>query len=360
MKYLFFIQNEGRGHLTQALTIASKLRKNGHEIVGAIMNKNPYRTIPDFFKEQMACPLYFIKSPYFLKNKDNTGISLPKSIVFNLLRSGQYLESLLKMRGVIKETKPDIILNFYEPLGGLYYFFFRPKIKSYCLGHQFFLEHPSFIRPGGRWADHTLLKIYNNLVSWGSAYKLALSFTEEKDYLKRKMLVCPPLIRSEIKSLEAQKKDFILSYLLNDGYCSQIIEWSKNNPGRKIEAFWDKKDEISALSLKPNLNFHPISGQLFLDFLKDCSVYVSTAGFESICEASYLKKDILMIPTAGHYEQLCNAVDAKRAGLAESAAFFNIDIMLEKKDSRASAQLSFKKWVDDNEEKIINVITGRY
>jgi len=36
MKYLFFVQNEGRGHLTQALTVASELRNQGHQIVGAI------------------------------------------------------------------------------------------------------------------------------------------------------------------------------------------------------------------------------------------------------------------------------------------------------------------------------------
>lgn len=358
MKYLFFIQNEGRGHLTQSLTIASKLRAEGHEIVGAIMNKNPYRELPSFFKEQIACPIYFIKSPYFLKNKDNTGISMPKSVVFNLLRSGQYLQSLFQIKKILKESQPDTILNFYEPLAGLYYLLFRPKIISYCLGHQFFLEHPSFKRPSGRFSDHVLLKFYNKLVAYGTKYKFALSFTQEKDCLKKRIIVCPPLIREEIKSLKVEDKDFILSYLLNDGYFLQVIEWANKNRDQKIEAFWDKKDEIAVRSFSPKLNFHPISGQLFLDFLKDCSTYVSTAGFESICEASYLGKKILMIPTVGHYEQLCNAVDAKRAGLAESATSFNIDIILNKKDNYDEAQLSFRKWVDSYEQKIIKIISA--
>jgi predicted MPP superfamily phosphohydrolase len=33
VRYLFFIQGEGRGHFTQAVTMADLLRKNGHEIV---------------------------------------------------------------------------------------------------------------------------------------------------------------------------------------------------------------------------------------------------------------------------------------------------------------------------------------
>jgi UDP:flavonoid glycosyltransferase YjiC (YdhE family) len=33
MKYLFIVQGEGRGYLTQALTLEEMLRRNGHEVV---------------------------------------------------------------------------------------------------------------------------------------------------------------------------------------------------------------------------------------------------------------------------------------------------------------------------------------
>ena len=33
MRYLFVVQGEGRGHLTQALSLASILRRQGHEVV---------------------------------------------------------------------------------------------------------------------------------------------------------------------------------------------------------------------------------------------------------------------------------------------------------------------------------------
>lgn len=42
-----------------------------------------------------------------------------------------------------------------------------------------------------------------------------------------------------------------------------------------------------------------------------CKAYASTAGFESVCEAMYLGKPILMVPA--HIEQDCNAYDAKKA-----------------------------------------------
>ena len=34
MKFLFIVQGEGRGHLTQAITLEEILRRNGHEEIG--------------------------------------------------------------------------------------------------------------------------------------------------------------------------------------------------------------------------------------------------------------------------------------------------------------------------------------
>ncbi|MFZ2310101.1 MAG: glycosyltransferase family protein [Patescibacteria group bacterium] len=357
MKYLFFIQNEGRGHLTQALTVAGELRARGHQIIGAVLSDNPHRQLPTFFKEQLNVPIYFVKSPYFLKNKKQTGISLSKSIIFNLVNLPNYLNSARKVKELCKELKPDIILNFYEPVVGVYHLLYKNGPTTYSLGHQFFLDHPAFKKPLKQKTNHLFLSLYNKLVSNGSKYNLALSFTKETDYISKKIIVCPPLIRPEIKNSIPENKNFILSYLLNDGYCQEIITWAKNHENQKIEAFWDKKNEPTTKMFGSNLTFHQISGELFMDLLRSCSLYVATAGFESICEAAYLQKNILMVPTVNHYEQLCNAADAKRAGLAQSDSFFNIDLILDTNNSSDSAKQIFKSWVDKNSEKLINQIT---
>jgi uncharacterized protein (TIGR00661 family) len=357
MKYLFFIQNEGRGHLTQALAVAGELRARGHQIIGAVLSDNPHRVLPSFFKEQLNVPIYFVKSPYFLKNKKQTGISLNKSIFFNLVNLPNYFNSARKVKELCKELKPDIILNFYEPVVGLYHLLYKNGPTTYSLGHQFFLDHPAFQKPPKQKANHLFLSIYNKLVANGSKCNLALSFTKESDYLPKKIIVCPPLIRPEIKNSIPENKNFILSYLLNDGYCQEIITWAKNHENQKIEAFWDKKNEPITKMFGSNLTFHQISGELFIELLRSCSLYMATAGFESICEAAYLQKNILMVPTANHYEQLCNATDAKRAGLAQSDSFFNIDLVLKPANDSSSAKQAFKNWVDNNSDKIINQIT---
>lgn len=358
MRYLFFVQTEGRGHLTQALSLAQKLRLYGHEVVAVIANDNPIRKIPDFFITEMACKIHLIKSPYFLINKNGTGINFKKSVIFNIYRSFLYIKSLKKINNLYQKYQPDVVINFYEPLAGLYNLFYKTTIPSFAVGHQFFINHPAFKKPGGHTLDNFYLTFYNNLISYRAKAKLALSFTEELDYPKKKIIICPPLIRSEVKNLTPSQENFILFYVLNHGYFNEIKEWASSHLEQKIEAFWDKNNEQNPSFFKPNLTFHQISGQLFLDLLQKCSTYISTAGFDSICEAAYLQKNILMVPTKNHYEQLCNACDAVRANIAITDSFFNIDLAIEQQKKRqAEPGRIFKNWVDGESDKIIKIIT---
>ena len=43
MKFLFIVQGEGRGHLTQAITLEEILRRNGHEVVEVLVGKSSSR-----------------------------------------------------------------------------------------------------------------------------------------------------------------------------------------------------------------------------------------------------------------------------------------------------------------------------
>lgn len=48
MKVLFIIQGEGRGHLTQAMTMERLLMSHGHEVVGMLVGKSESRKLPAF------------------------------------------------------------------------------------------------------------------------------------------------------------------------------------------------------------------------------------------------------------------------------------------------------------------------
>ena len=48
MKVLFVIQGEGRGHLTQALSLKQMLHNEGHEVVGVLVFLYKLFTYPKF------------------------------------------------------------------------------------------------------------------------------------------------------------------------------------------------------------------------------------------------------------------------------------------------------------------------
>ena len=57
MKFLFIVQGEGRGHLTQAITLEEILRRNGHEVVEVLVGKSSSRRLPGFFNRNIHAPV---------------------------------------------------------------------------------------------------------------------------------------------------------------------------------------------------------------------------------------------------------------------------------------------------------------
>ena len=53
MKYLFIVQGEGRGHLTQAIAMYHLLKRSGSEVVEVLVGKSRCAELPAFFLERM-------------------------------------------------------------------------------------------------------------------------------------------------------------------------------------------------------------------------------------------------------------------------------------------------------------------
>ena len=71
MKFLFIVQGEGRGHLTQAITLEEILRRNGHEVVEVLVGKSSSRRLPGFFNRNIHAAVKRFVSPNFLPTPAN-------------------------------------------------------------------------------------------------------------------------------------------------------------------------------------------------------------------------------------------------------------------------------------------------
>lgn len=342
MKILFIIQGEGRGHLTQALSLRQQLLAEGHEVVGALVGKSQARRLPAFFETKIGVPIYPFESPNFLPTAKNKQANLGRSLLYNILRLPVYLASLLYIRRMIRETGAEVVVNFYELLTGLTYFCFRPKAMLICIAHQYIFLHPDFVFPKVNPLALASLKFFTRLTAVGAVKKLALSLRKMREVPAERLVVVPPLLRREVLHLEPTQGDYLHGYLLNSGYSTEVEGWHRTHPGVRLHFFWDKKEAPQATVVDAELTFHRLDDTLFLRYMAGAKAYATTAGFESVCEAMYLNKPVLMVPT--HIEQACNAFDASREGAGIISDSFDLDALLQT-SARPLSHPVFRDWV---------------
>lgn len=349
MKILFVIQGEGRGHLTQALSLQQKLVKDGHEVVEVLVGKSPSREIPLFFKEKMNSKISFFESPNFLPTAKNKQVNLTKTFFYNLFRLHKYVGGIRFIHQRIQTTEADVVVNFYELLTGITYLLLRPKAHMISIAHQYLFLHPDFQFPKENKASLALLRFFTRMTTIGASRILALSFRKMRELPNKRIVVVPPLLRKEVLDIKPEKGNYLHGYLLNSGFAEEVKAWHKANPQVALHFFWDKKQVSKIEKVDETLSFHALDDHSFLRYMAGAKAYATTAGFESVCEAMYLGKPILMIPT--HIEQACNAYDAIQTGAGAISDCFNLDLLL--KLSTETHNSNFRYWAQQADWMIL-------
>lgn len=103
----FIVQGEGRGHLTQAITMEELLRRNGHEVVEVLVGKSNSRCLPGFFNRSIQAPVKRFLSPNFLPTPANKRASLARSVAYNLTRLPVYLKACTIYTAALRRVAPN-------------------------------------------------------------------------------------------------------------------------------------------------------------------------------------------------------------------------------------------------------------
>ena len=224
MKFLFIVQGEGRGHLTQALTLEEHLRQKGHEVVEVLVGKSRTRDLPQFFRRKLQAPLYRFESPNFLPTPANQRNNLAYSALYNLARVPSFIQSIAFINRHIKASGADVVVNFYELLTGMTYLFCRPETTQVCIGHQYLFLHKDFRFPEVNRLHLALLKTFTRITAIGANRMLALSFKRMPDDSRHRIFVVPPLLRKEVLRQPVSQGDYIHGYMVNSGFSTQVMD----------------------------------------------------------------------------------------------------------------------------------------
>ena len=344
-RFIFTVQGEGRGHLTQAISLTQIAREAGHEVVGYAVGSFEGRKIPSFFADFIGdTPIIQYESPSINYGKGKS-VQLGKTAMQAFTKFGTYWKSATKLGEFIEELQPDGIVNFYESITGLYNLKSGSKVPCMSIGHQYLLLNENFESIAEKALDRFLLNINTKITAIGSKKLLGLSFRPIPNDTKRNIITVPPLLRQEVKSLQPQAGENWLAYLTHFRLADEIMAWSDLHPEVKLDCFWDNPTRKTEYAYSDSLTFHPIDAEKYLDKMTHCAGLISTAGFESVAEAMYLGKPVMMVPVPNHIEQMINAHDGELSGAGVKARTFDLDIFHAYLPKHVSVQDNYQHWV---------------
>lgn len=359
LRIAFFVQSEGRGHMTQALALKGILEDAGHEVVAAFMGEKPDCPLPGFFLSGFGAPVHTYLAPVFVVNRRGTGVRPWDSFFQAVGRFPRYWTQAPDLHQQLTAYRPHLLVNFYDLIGGLYKAVFRPRVPMVTIGHQFLFFHPEFRTPRSKRFQVEMIRLNTLMSSLGSELRVALSFSDLHDLPDRRIRVVPPLLRKSVLEAQPFRGPHILAYVLLPGYSEEIMAWHKTQSDVELHCFWDRRDVGPTFSPWDGLTFHRLDDKTFLELLVSCRGFTSTAGFESVAEAAFLGKPISLVPTGKHTEQLCNALDAKRAGVATWREDFDLSDFLPRLDSWPdTGRDRLRAWVRSAPDTFLRLLEG--
>jgi len=351
LKVFFNVQGEGRGHMTQAIALAGMLRRAGHEIIGCEVGHGEHSIVPEFFKQKMACDITSHASPTIKLNATSRSISVWNTTMSAGRLAMRYMDSVREMESNIRQAKPDLLINFYDPLFG--FLSGDLGIPKVAIAHQYMFYHPRYPFSRGTRLQRQGMVMFTRLTAAGADRLLALSLYPAKDLPAKKVRVVPPILREELFELKSTmpQPPFLLVYLWRPELLNEVREWCEENNEIPVHCYLhhpEKKDDDQVL---PNLTLHHLNDKTFLRMMAKCSGIATTAGFETTAEAMWLEKPLLMVPT--HIEQQCNALDASMLGGAYASAMFDLERL---RHITPRDQSAFREWVSRADDIFVSEI----
>lgn len=340
--------------MTQALALRAFLADAGHRVERVLLGRSPHRSMPPYFATAFDAPVRSFHAPTQVPGRDGQALSVGRTALDALRRSPAFLKSVIDIAEATRGV--DVVVNFLDLMGALSRLI-RSDVPAVAVAHNYIFLHPELeSAPGPEHVKRFVLG-YARATASGSARRVALSFEPHAPLPARGLFVAPPLLRPGLDALPVSDDGFLLAYALNPGYASDLVRWHRRNPGVEVHCYLDGGGAALSETVAPGFHAHGLEGDSFLRHLAACRAYIGSAGFESICEAHYLGKPVLAVPTEGHFEQTLNAWDAERSGAARAGSYDDLD------DYWANAQVPdsdavqrFRSWVDRAPELLVQAV----
>jgi len=295
-RVVYGVAGEGFGHSSRAREMVSYIELAGHEVKVVSYDKG-YRSLKSDFD-------VFETEGLHIASSDNA-VSVVRTLTDNIQRLPRGQKKLVELRNkLFRDFQPDCVITDFEPMTA--YLANHYDLPLITIDNQHRLRYMDYPCPSHLKGDRLVtVNIIRAMVPRPDV-SLVISFYAGNPRNDR-TLIFPPILRSEVLSLQPSSGSHILVYLTS-GFES-LYEKLKLFKREQFLIYGCNRDDIDG-----NLCFKPFTKNDFLHDLATCKAVMATAGFTLITESLYLRKPYLAMPLRGQFEQEINGFLLDRLG----------------------------------------------
>jgi uncharacterized protein (TIGR00661 family) len=300
VRIVYGVQSTGKGHLSRFLGLLPLFQRDGHELLVVVTGRwNP----PGYFLDALA-GTRFRRFPGLPMIADGVGgISKRGTVKAFATRLPGLFNSFRKAHRWISAFDPDLIVSDFDPVTGSP--FVAPGTFKVGIGNHFTSARRDLEPPPGLRRERFNIRVVEKLITSGLDARIGCHFYPLDDEC------FPPILRPETLAMTPETGDHLVVYHAFPGLIPPVLAYAERHPGTPIILYGY---ETKPRGLPGTVRLERDAGR-FLRDLATCKAFVGTAGFQSVAEAFYFGKRIVVQPIEGHYEQKWNAAQLELHGM---------------------------------------------
>lgn len=339
MRILYGVCGEGLGHAIRTKILIDHLKKR-HDIVIAAGGK-AYKFLSKHFDmvEKIEWPGAVYKNNTFKIFR--TGL---KILLSTLTRTPS---SYLKVKRIIMQFKPDVVITDAEPICCYAAMFNRIKCISIDNPHSVLfksdikIDYDEYI---GYIALKLILKISIPKVEKYIVY----DFFDEKNE-KPSCVFVKPLIQDKILEQKPFYGDHVFIYQTSKSNI-KLLKVLKTLNEKFIVYGFDKN------IIDGNIIFKRFNEDEFYNDIANAKAVITNGGFTLISEALYLRKPIFSIPIKNQFEQVLNAKMVEKLGVGVYCKEVNVESLNSFLNNLERYRRNLWKYYPGDQREILNLI----
>ena len=305
-KILYGVCGEGLGHAIRSKILINYLLEKNYEII-IVAGGKAYNLLSKEYPnvEEVESAKFVFKD-----NKSRLFYTVLRTL-YKTFTTG--LSSFFKVRRIIKDFKPDIIITDAEPIS---HFAARiSKIKRISIDNPHALLYRKYKVKAGEYLSWFLLIFAIKISLFGAdKYIIYDYFDEQID--NPNVLFIKPLIQIGVLEQKPKYGEYIFVYqsLTDNGFVCKTLK--KINEKFVVYGF-------NKTMVDKNLTFKEFNQDEIFKDLSSAKAVITNGGFNVISEALYLKKPIYSLPIKYQFEQVLNGKFVEKLGAGVCHADLN-------------------------------------